>query len=474
MIVLHIPHALKNIPTELRDSFLLSDADLATELIRMTDGHTDELFSINSGYVRTVGFPLSRLVLDPERFLDDSLEPMAERGMGVVYTKTSYSAPLRRDPSEEERRMLVSSYYRSHQEAVEHAVNTALEQRGACLIIDCHSFPSKPLPCEVDQTADRPDVCIGTDEYHTPKWLSDLAMRLFSEEGYRVKLNRPYSGAFIPSSHYRSDTRVWAIMIELNRSLYMDEATGMPHKGFEITRSKVQNVIRSIINHICVVPLYALNSLRARSLFYPSSGSDFLTPIKVFAPWINDFWFVDSHGHSDRVLNNQTDYRLSRVTREIRRGITLRSKTEFEIKITNEIYHYIDGSHSIQVHWCCGRGYDAFRVIFKLPQKPLSVFFYRGDSPGEGGSGFDWLGKGRLRNVLEVLEEGGLIVTDGSNCTIDQLKEFHCNSGIGEEAIREAKQFSFAGRVFLCIGYAGERRGPTLIWQVGRTLKSNR
>jgi hypothetical protein len=40
-------------------------------------------------------FPVSRLVVDPERFVDDATEPMAACGMGVIYTQTSQRMPLR-------------------------------------------------------------------------------------------------------------------------------------------------------------------------------------------------------------------------------------------------------------------------------------------------------------------------------------------------------------------------------------------
>jgi N-formylglutamate deformylase len=37
------------------------------------------------------------------------------------------------------------------------------------LIVDCHSFPSQPLPCDTSQQQSRSDFCIGTDDFHTPK-----------------------------------------------------------------------------------------------------------------------------------------------------------------------------------------------------------------------------------------------------------------------------------------------------------------
>ncbi|WP_348304731.1 N-formylglutamate amidohydrolase, partial [Methanothrix sp.] len=113
----------------------------------------------------------SRLVIDPERFEKDEEEIMASKGMGAVYTKTSYQQILRKDFSAEEKEKLLSAYFRPYHKAVALEVQNTLEQFGRCLIIDCHSFPSKPLPYELDQSSDRPDICIGTDPFHTPEEL---------------------------------------------------------------------------------------------------------------------------------------------------------------------------------------------------------------------------------------------------------------------------------------------------------------
>ena len=182
-VILHIPHASKTIPDRVRKTFLLSDSELHDELIRMTDSFADDLFVCEQAPVRRVVFPVSRLVVDPERFPDDHREPMAEKGMGAVYTKTSDGRPLRKALSDQEREDLLATYYRPHHEALAAAVEAVLAARGCCLIVDCHSFSSRPLPHELDQSHERPDICIGTDEYHTPGWLSDMALSLFQGGG---------------------------------------------------------------------------------------------------------------------------------------------------------------------------------------------------------------------------------------------------------------------------------------------------
>ena len=109
---------------------------------------------------------------------------------------------------------------------MEEFVRDALAAGGPALIIDAHSFPSSPLPCNLDQTQDRPDICIGTDRFHTPEWLKDVAVSAFRDQGWRVELNRPYSGSIVPMSRYLKDDRVHSVMIEISRALYMNEQTG--------------------------------------------------------------------------------------------------------------------------------------------------------------------------------------------------------------------------------------------------------
>ena len=76
-IVLHLPHASTLIPKDLRDDFMLSDEELREELNRITDHATDAIFPGAFPKANAIVFPVSRLVVDPERFSDDSQEPMS-------------------------------------------------------------------------------------------------------------------------------------------------------------------------------------------------------------------------------------------------------------------------------------------------------------------------------------------------------------------------------------------------------------
>jgi len=66
---------------------------------------------------------------------------------------------------------------------------------------------------------------------------------------------------------------------------------------------------------------------------------------------------------------------------------------------------------SPNARFCIG---DVKKVVSELPV--INVLFYRRDSEGEGGSGKFILGDEILTGILERFpDEGGLIITDGSN-----------------------------------------------------------
>jgi N-formylglutamate deformylase len=239
-LILHIPHSSRRIPGDLRELFVLSEGELASELLVMTDAFTDELF-VCPGAARVV-FPISRLIVDPERFVGDADEPMSRVGMGVVYTHTSAGGRLKRDLSRRERQSLIDAYYKPHHERLQRAVENELVSNGRALIVDCHSFPRQPLPFELDQTVPRPDFCVGTDGFHTPAWLTREITAIIRGRGFSVEENRPYGGAILPMEHYRKDGKVWSLMIEVCRDLYM-ERSGEKSESFSQMAGELARIL---------------------------------------------------------------------------------------------------------------------------------------------------------------------------------------------------------------------------------------
>jgi N-formylglutamate amidohydrolase len=196
--------------------------------------------------VAPVCFPVSRFVVDPERFEDDAEEPMAQRGQGVIYTRTSDGLPLRRPPTLAEREALLDRFYRPHHARLAQRVSEALAAYGRVVVIDGHSFPDTPLPVERDQRPDRPDICLGTDPSHTPDHLVEALVEACRGLGWSVRINAPYAGTIVPRSFFRQEPRVHSVLIEVNRRLYLAADPEAVRRGpaFEAVRRGVEALVR--------------------------------------------------------------------------------------------------------------------------------------------------------------------------------------------------------------------------------------
>lgn len=219
-------------------------------------------------------------------------------------------------------------------------------------------------------------------------------------------------------------------------------------------------------------------------LFYPCSGNDLIEPITMFEAFIKDFWFVDKAYFSPRHQNTRL-YGLDvaaddlppvlgdwdayeRISKTIEGPPSWEhSYRDIESCVMTESYTHILRKDNFNVHLCRDDGTDALKAL-----KPkISVFYYRGDSEGEGGSGTAWLGDSYFNNVIQKMYSGGLIVTDGSQtCGSFQYDKFatFSRSRSGYETFIQNREtfYDIQGNKFECVGFAGHRYGPTLIWQL--------
>ena len=226
---------------------MLDDDELQRELVRLTDHLADSLL-VPEGRIASAIMPgVSRLVVDVERFLDDDQEPMARVGMGAIYTRTSDDRPLREPPTPKERRQLLDAYYHPHHQRLTAAVQAALDAYGRALILDLHTFPDVPLPCDLDQTPDRPDLCIGTDAFHTPVGFRDGIVGQLAEAGFSVTVDRPYAGTMVPLRYLGRDERVASVMVEVNRRLYLEPDGATARSGAQVIGRQVSECIRKAI-----------------------------------------------------------------------------------------------------------------------------------------------------------------------------------------------------------------------------------
>jgi N-formylglutamate amidohydrolase len=247
--VFHVAHDSTYIPEEVLDQFVLDkESELASEVLKMTDHFTDEIFCAGVSPSQVVRATVSRLVVDVERFENDNLEPMAGVGMGAVYMKISSGGALRRPISEAERDWLMNKWYRPHHDRLAALVAATVQQYGSVLIIDVHSYQSIPLPYEFDRQLARPEICIGVDEFHTPSLVRNAFVSAFEHGQFDVAVNSPFGGSIVPAAYFKSDRRVHSIMVEVRRDLYMNEASGDKKRSFEELAGRIRTCMRVAAN----------------------------------------------------------------------------------------------------------------------------------------------------------------------------------------------------------------------------------
>ncbi|MEG8279116.1 N-formylglutamate amidohydrolase [Streptomyces sp. AHA2] len=233
-VILHVPHASREIPAAVRAGIVLGDGELARELDHITDAHTDRIAEVAAGLAGVTPWRfvnrLSRLVVDPERFPDEREEMLAV-GMGAVYTRTTHGEALR--PAGADTGPLVERCFLPYARAMTRAVADRLAATGRAVIIDVHSYPSRRLPYELHGEGPRPPVCLGTDSFHTPAALVDSARRAFGRAELDTELDTPFSGTYVPLEFHGIRPEVSALMVEIRRDTYMSEPGGPAGPGLE-------------------------------------------------------------------------------------------------------------------------------------------------------------------------------------------------------------------------------------------------
>jgi N-formylglutamate deformylase len=96
----------------------------------------------------------------------------------------------------------------------------------------------------------RPDVVLG-DRFGAAA-SGDVVDRIeaaFTRAGFNVTRNTPFAGAYITQAYGRPSRGQHAVQIELDRSLYMDEALVRPNDNFE----DVQKALREVLAEIAMI-----------------------------------------------------------------------------------------------------------------------------------------------------------------------------------------------------------------------------
>jgi N-formylglutamate deformylase len=101
----------------------------------------------------------------------------------------------------------------------------------------------------------RPDFIVG-DRYGTSASadLTRTALAIFENLGFTAVRNKPYAGGFITEHYGRPARGLHALQIEINRSLYVDEATLQKRPEFSSVAAAIASFMRQMADY---VSLYA-------------------------------------------------------------------------------------------------------------------------------------------------------------------------------------------------------------------------
>lgn len=234
------PHSGRRYP----DHFLAQSRTGLASLRRSEDAYVDEIFSGAAGrgaaliaatFARAfIDLNRDPAELDPEMFAERvpapsaAATPRVQAGLGAIPRiagdgQAIYGGKLAL--AEAERR--IAQVHRPYHSMLQTLVEEARAEMGCAVLIDCHSMPS----CARGPNA--PDIVLG-DRFGASchPSVTNLVEATLRRQGYRVSRNAPFAGGHTTQLYGRPAKHVHALQIELNRGLYIDEASMQRTQGF--------------------------------------------------------------------------------------------------------------------------------------------------------------------------------------------------------------------------------------------------
>ncbi len=177
-----------------------------------------------------------------------SHNPRVASGLGVIPRVVSNGRAIYRGKlTLAEAHGRLSRFWRPYHDALQALLDESQNSFGEAILIDCHSMPHDALENVGPPGSMRPDVVLG-DRFGAAAAASvvERIEAAFSGAGFRVARNMPFAGAFITQHYGRPSRRQHAVQVEIDRSLYMNERTLVPHSDFDAFKARLSGVIAEI------------------------------------------------------------------------------------------------------------------------------------------------------------------------------------------------------------------------------------
>ncbi|GGF66821.1 N-formylglutamate amidohydrolase [Paracoccus acridae] len=253
-VIFGSPHSGRAYP-----DWFLEGTKLPPETLRSSeDAFVDRLIACAPSFgAVTIRAQVPRAIVDLNR-APDEIDPLVVRGvprhslnqrtlagLGVIPRVVSQGRAILERPidrAEAERR--IDAYWRPYHQALTGLIAEARSRFGQAILIDMHSMPHDALN---HLQGARPDMVLGNRHgLSASARVSDAIVAAVEAEGWRIRRNSPFAGAYICSAYGRPCHNVHVVQLEIDRALYMDEKTITPHGGFDDVAARMARVIRTL------------------------------------------------------------------------------------------------------------------------------------------------------------------------------------------------------------------------------------
>lgn len=172
-------------------------------------------------------------------------------GKGLVWKLTDEGLPIYdRLLGVDEVRARIDNCWRPYHAAVAEAIDAAHARHGYSIHINCHSMPAVAGSHATDFPGlVHADFVIGDRDGSTADpALSQSICEHLRARGYSVDYNHPYKGVELVRRHGRPAGHRHSIQVEVNRKLYMDEATlALDEAGAARLRQDLQSMVAMLL-----------------------------------------------------------------------------------------------------------------------------------------------------------------------------------------------------------------------------------
>jgi N-formylglutamate amidohydrolase len=136
----------------------------------------------------------------------------------------------------------IANVHRPYHQALKALLDRARTAHGLAILIDLHSMP--PL---AERSGPAPRVVIGNRFGHTAgAWVTACAAAACARFDLGWRENTPYPGGYIVERHGMPSLSVHALQVELDRSLYLDDAGEVAPQAIERIRHFMSELVAEL------------------------------------------------------------------------------------------------------------------------------------------------------------------------------------------------------------------------------------